>query len=958
MTTLATMGDQLIERDDELTRLRALVGSAVRGDGRVVLVVGEAGIGKTAILGAAREVASAAGLTALSARGGKLERDFAYGVVRQLYEPLVYGPTARHREAMGEGAARLATPVFGLSASIEGVREVAASDAAFAANHGLYWLTATIAEREPLLLLVDDAHWADAPTLLFLDYLGRRLEGLPVLAVAGVRSPEGDVARGVLESLLAIPNVESLHPSPLSEEASGALIDRLAESRSGASFRHACHDVTGGNPFLLVELVRALIEEGVPPTDAAAERVRRLAPESISRSVLGRLGTMSRDARALACAVAVLDNDAELRHAAALAQLDLDAAIGAADELTRANILASGRPLRFVHPILRQAVYEDLAHGRRAADHARAARLLDAKRGDPDRAAVHLLATEPTADPWALNRLRAAAQRALSRGAPEAAVALMQRAVAEPPPKGDWAATLLELGHAERLEGNMIAVEHLREALDAAAKPALRSQVARELATSLAMGARVEEAADVLEAEIARATERETALLLEADLFGLSQASDALAARVASRLERACEGILGETPGERLALAAVVFHRTFAAMGNAEQVAALARRALGEGRLMAEATGDHFAFYGPLIALRDTDRHEEARPLLEQAAADARARGSAVAVAATLGTFARLEQLQGNLAQAEAAAREALEPAAASSQARLMLPLALSSLILALVEQGRHEVADDLLAEHGLAMVPPPATTTANPLLAARARLRLAQGRIKDAVADTALWLERQRLRGGLNAVGASSILNPALPFLAFGDRETAATLAEEMVTVAQRWGVPGHTGSCLVVLGLVTGGPDGIELLRRAVDYLERSPRRLEHARALVEWGAALRRNNQRAEARDPLRTGMEIAHRCGAVPLVERAREELRATGARPRKLTFTGLDALTAQERRVAEMAAEGMSNREIAQALFVTRRTIETHLGNAYQKLGIDSRAQLQKALAEARQIPQR
>jgi DNA-binding CsgD family transcriptional regulator len=455
---------------------------------------------------------------------------------------------------------------------------------------------------------------------------------------------------------------------------------------------------------------------------------------------------------------------------------------------------------------------------------------------------------------------------------------------------------------------------------------------------------------------IEQAPDREAALLLEAHLFGLSQASDALAARVAPRLEAICEGVLGDTPGERLALAANVFHRTFLGLGSGDEVAALARRAWGQGRLLREATGDHFALYGPLIALRDSDHHDELRPMFEDAIADARARGSAAAVALTLSTFARLEQLQGNLLDAEAAGRSALEAAGSSTHYRLVLPLALSALILPLVERGQLEAADDALAAHGLAAGPPPPTTTGNPFLAARAKLRLAQGRIDDAVNDTNVWLEHQRLRGGLNAVGASSILNPALPFLAASDRATAEALAEEMLAVAKRWGVAGHTGSCLLALGLVARGERAIEQLRQAVALLEQSPRRLELAHALVELGAALRRINKRGDAREPLRAGMELAHRCGAVALAERARAELRATGARPRRLVVSGLDSLTAQERRVAQMAAEGLSNPEIAQALFVTRRTVETHLGHVYQKLDLTSRDQLAATLPRRRDGP--
>jgi DNA-binding CsgD family transcriptional regulator len=129
----------------------------------------------------------------------------------------------------------------------------------------------------------------------------------------------------------------------------------------------------------------------------------------------------------------------------------------------------------------------------------------------------------------------------------------------------------------------------------------------------------------------------------------------------------------------------------------------------------------------------------------------------------------------------------------------------------------------------------------------------------------------------------------------------------------------------------------------------LEDSPAELEHARALTDLGAALRRTGKRSEAREPLRAGLDLAQRCHATALVQRAHDELVASGARPRRFLLTGVDSLTASERRVAEMASEGLTNREIAQALFVTEKTVEGHLGHAYRKLDVRSRSELPRAL---------
>lgn len=942
MTTSVALGEELLERETELARLRALIDSTASGRGVVLLVEGEAGIGKTSLLEAARALGERVGFTVLRARGGVLEREFGHGLTRQLYEPLVRAAPAERLAPLLQGAAALAAPVLGLAEPAAGGNRPNA-DAAFAANHGLYWLTANLTEAGPLLLLVDDAHWADRASLLFLHYLGRRIEDLPVLAVLALRPADPGSPRELLDALRALDTAESLSPPALSEEATGAFIQRLLAAPPDDAFRAACHRTTGGNPFLLEELLQALAAEGVQPTEDAADRAGTLTPKSISRSVLGRLGASWPEGLALARAVAVLDTDADLHHTAALAGIDPRAAESVADALTDARVLAPGRPLRFAHPIMRQAVYEDLPEARRAGDHRRAARLLDVRGHDPDRAAAHLLATEPSGDPWVARRLLAAAERALARGAPEVAVALLRRALQEPPPPAEISAVLKTLGRAELFTGDDGAVAHLREALATAPDASLRADAARELARALTGDP--EGAAQVLERAIADTDDRETMLALEAELLALRQHSPALAGRVA-RLGPVDE-LLGRTPGERLALAAIALQRTTHALSSGEEVAALALRALADGQLLRDVTADHRAFDGPILALIYSDQHGALRPLLADAIAEGRARGSAVGLGIALSYLARVEYIQGNLTQSEEAARTALEPAGSSLYA-LTLPWAVSNLVLPLVERGQLEAAEEVLVAHGLAAGPAPATTPGRIVLGARSVLRLAQGRLGEAMRDMTDWLGEQRRRGGLSPI------RPALAgsvLLAGGDRESAETLAREHLAAAERWNVPGQTGSCLLMLGLAVGGQRGIKHLRSAVELLERSPRLLEHAHALVELGAALRRANLRSEARQPLRKGMQLAHRCGAAPLAQRAREELRATGARPRKLVYTGVDSLTAQERRVAELAAEGLSNPEIAQTLFVSRKTVETHLGHVYQKLDISSRRNLAHALAQ-------
>jgi DNA-binding CsgD family transcriptional regulator len=190
-----------------------------------------------------------------------------------------------------------------------------------------------------------------------------------------------------------------------------------------------------------------------------------------------------------------------------------------------------------------------------------------------------------------------------------------------------------------------------------------------------------------------------------------------------------------------------------------------------------------------------------------------------------------------------------------------------------------------------------------------------------------------------------------ALALLQLGEQDEARRLAAEELMQARTWGAPRALGAALRAAGLAEGGARGLPFLEEAVEVLTTSPAKLEHAKARTELGAALRRANRRSEAREHLRRAVELATICSAEPLAARADTELRATGARPRRIAMSGAESLTPSELRVAQMAAEGPTNREIAQTLFVTPKTVEIHLSSVYRKLGISSRSQLPAPLAQ-------
>ena len=273
---------------------------------------------------------------------------------------------------------------------------------------------------------------------------------------------------------------------------------------------------------------------------------------------------------------------------------------------------------------------------------------------------------------------------------------------------------------------------------------------------------------------------------------------------------------------------------------------------------------------------------------------------------------------------------------------------ALALLIEALIEEGDIEAADVALRTSGLADEIQPGMAV-NDLLEARGLLRIAQGKTRQGLDDLIEFGRRDELWGGGNPLASRWRSRASLAVATLGDGDAALQMALDDLGRARRWGAASGIGVALRAVALVEGGSASIGRLLEAAEVLERSPARLEQARVLTDLGAALRRANRRSEARDPLHKGLDLARRCCAHALVERASTELRAAGGRSSRPGTGGVQELTASERRVAELAADGQSNPEIAQALFVTRKTVETHLGHVYRKLGISGRADLRRAL---------
>ena len=792
------------------------------------------------------------------------------------------------------------------------------------------------------MLAIDDAQWADVESLRFLDYLAGRLEGLPALLAVCARPFEPGTPAQLLAALDAEDASHTVRLAPLTEVATDELVRSRLPAAPEPGFSEACHAVTGGNPQLIRELLAALASEGIEPTADGARLVADLRADRIAGSILSRVGRAGAAAVALGRAVAILDRNATPALAAALAGLEPREAADAVDALIALEIFAPGERLGFVHPIVRTAVYNDFGSAERGALHARAARLLSEAGADPDSIGAQLTAAPPSGDAWAVAQLREAGEAALSRGAPEAAVSYLDRALAEPPPAAIRSEVLFGLGRADSMLGDgRAATRRLREALELATETRTRVEIVHVLFRELSVSRAGDRVIDLLERELAALgdDERELGPLLESDIHSAGFLS--LPAKRAAEHHRPRFDD-PQDPGlqSNAAMNAALYG------GTADRAARLALAAIRAGKLLEEEGPDSPRVWTSGFSLLYSHRLTEAAAFADAWIRAASREGSLRGYSLASSLRARASLWLGELAEAEGHARTVID---GMPQA---VGLGRGFLAEALLDQGRGEEAEIVLRPAERAEAEIEWSFFLPTLLISRAAVSVSRGAL-DRGCESALAAGRVAADWGLDTPGPFQWRPLAAEALAArGERERAVELIEAELESCRRYGSPRALGIALRVAGRIDLDGRALALLADAAAALSETPARLEQARALVDLGAALRRARQTSAAREHLREGLGRARACGARTLAERAHEELVATGARPRKIVRAGVDALTSSERRVARMAAEGMTNKEIAQHLFVTVRTVEAHLHHTYQKLEISSRNELARALERA------
>lgn len=923
-------------RRRELARFGASRRLAGDGHGHALLVRGPAGIGKTSLLTAALHDAAAdlpeAGRI-LTAAAVRKDANTAYGVVRSLFAPL--GLAGSEDEPLLQGSARFARHALSTDPAAQ-----AAAVSSFAVQHGLYWLAATLATPGPLLLVVDDVQWCDESSLRWLEFLVRRAQDLPLLVVLAQRSGTAISADGTLAEIAGAHDTRTLDLGPLPLDAVAELIPAPLATPDGL-FARTCLAETGGNPLLLRRMLGELARARTGDEPVSLSSLAGSGRAVLATSTLDRL---SAPTRAVAMAVAVLGDD-DPGLLAKLAEVPGVVVSTALETLQAHEILLDGTR-EFVHELVRAAILD--AGGEPAQWRRRAARLLSDAGRPAEEVAGHLLLLPELDEGWMAGIMREAAKSATGRGAPGTAARYLKRALAFSPSD---VGLLLELAAAlapaepfaafELLERARGLARDVREQARIAVRlgmVALAVQRAPEAVTVLRdvageLDARLGEPRSVADAGL-RTLVESMALITGLDEKGTVPAA---LARVREQPTPA-----GDDPAECQLLGMRAAARALEG-DSAATAAAEATRAL---RVDPAGLGG-WAALGAGLALQLADELKPAQDALGRLIEHASGAGDAWTYCLAQCTRAMFWHWAGDLTEAGADAQVSFDLAQQESwgETTTMPRIALATVLAPRGDAARAEELLDGITRPRLDRF----TLEYHWYLMARAQARAALGDSSGALEYLRTCGESLAGAGMANPVFAPWWLEGACLLAELGRPSEGRELAEHGQALAARWGTPRAVGMGLLAAGVTTGGAEGVDLLTEAVRTFEGGPGLREHQRAQYLLGRALLARDDRKGAREHLRRAADGCTRTGDRLLLDAARTALLAAGGRPGPQGGSALDTLTGSERRVAELASGGDGNRAIAEALFVTVRTVEMHLTSVYKKLNVTGRADLAAAL---------
>ncbi|MEV7004246.1 AAA family ATPase [Streptomyces sp. NPDC093982] len=950
---------QLVDRVDQLAELEHLARDARGGTSSVVLVEGSPGLGKTALLDEWTAQERLRGMWVLTARCSAAERDLPFGAVRQLFA--------------GTRGEQLATPDSAL-----------VPPALFDVFDALHHTIRTLSAERAVLIAVDDLELCDRQSIQWLGYLTRRLTGIRVL-VAGTSLPDMATApapgRLGVTGLLDHPRCRRVELHALTTEGIELLLEwdngplpsdcvqvthgppgPLDTCRVDACLPDVFRTITGGNPRLVRELLNVSRQSQTGADSRHLEQLSELVRQQRVQMTHARIRREPAETLALARVAAVLGDGCDPHFVATVAQLDELAAAAGVQGLEHIGALRPSAPgMTFADATLRVALEGEVAPDKRSALRLCAAQLSHDVGAGNEQVAGHLLGiARSVPEPWVIPALRAAAGDALRRGAPEDATAYLRCALRQPVAGTAREQLLTELGRVLLYRDPAVACRYLSEAIATIEDPVRRGRVASLLSTAHLLCGRLGAAMDVLVET--RASLRSTIAAAEAPKSTLAAWTE-----IDARLQVHCTlaratGAPHRTPitpgtptdaapksaaGRGVWRLGTMALETALAGHSASRTRALAMQAFRSGLVVREGCSE-LSFFVALSLLYTDDLDAAERAFSEIGTGAERSGARILQAAATFGR-SMVHQGRGEI-------REALGMAATAVDELFELPpgcfrgSVAAHMITLLLDNGRLDAAESLVRQAvGHGGDGDMDSWDSAVLNLAIGRLRAASGDIPGALIQVLDCGRRLDLHGVANPAMLTWRSDAAILHSLLGEQEQACHLAREELQLAERWGTSRAMGRALWVLGVATGGEEGRRMLATAVAHQEAVGAQLELVRTLIDYGVSESAAGGLVRGRAHLRRAVELAHRCGAARLVERASVALANTGARPRSSGSDRWSSLTPGELQVARLAASGARNREIAAKLHVTARAVERHLTSAYRKLGVAGRPELGELL---------
>jgi DNA-binding CsgD family transcriptional regulator len=876
--------------------------------GGVLVVRGDPGIGKTALLAVASAGASSNGVSVLRTAGAQSETDLAFAGLHQLLRPVL----AR--------LDRLPGPQRDALSATFGAIDVPAPDPFLIALAALN-LLADAAERLPLLLVVEDAQWLDPATASALAFIARRVEAEPIAVLFALRDGVANPLEGA--------GLPELRLGGLDGEAAGELVDASAGDLT-PGLRRRVLQIAAGNPLALLELPAALRLDQAQVGAVSVSLTSRL-----ERAFAGQLSALPAQTRDLLLCAAADERAAaaELLAAAALlrgAEVPLDAAAPAAGAGLASIIDGS---IIFRHPLVRSAIYQSASAGRRRRVHAALAAVLA---GEPDRRLWHVAASTAGPDEAVAREVELLSVRLARRGAIGAAVTAARRAAVLSADSARRCSRLLRAAELAFEAGEPDLLQSLvREAeqLDPDGEQRARLTWLRNTYADTVPGDQSQLRSLVDAAEVAAdAGHSDLALHL---LFGAAL--------------RCWRSDLGESARDRVAVAVEGLHVpqthprrvvTLAMTGSVRWGSVVSERLAVIAASADELTADEAYLAG--MAARAIGDHEAAARFLASATTQLRAQGRLGALAQVLVMRGWVEIALGRWASAEMLVDESGRLAAEVGQSWWRTGSSIAGATLRGL-RGEAQIAERLLAEAEKTAIPQGLNDLICMIAFARGVTWLGAGRPAVALEHLTRVFDRKD-PAFHEAARFMSITYLADAAWQSGQRHVAVPILDDLETLAQRTPSPTlHAG--LVYARPVLAPDDAAERLYHVALGSELKHHPFDHARLQLAYGAWLRRQRRVSESRGPLRAARQVFDALACVPWGERARQELRAAGEQSRPRIPGARDQLSPQELQIAQLAADGLTNREIGQRLYLSHRTVGSHLYRIFPKLDITSRAQL-------------